>query len=253
MADLLRRLRERDTPGGEEVGVPSQEALPPDRVAALDAYSLGTSTAMEPEGREPAAHQADPLGDPTDEGNVTTAADLGRHVTALIATAQQAAEELRREAAADAERIRAEAREDAKALIAKATGEVEAIRKDTEIYSRETRQAADAYAAETRSEVKAHSSRLRAQAQNDAHELRAAAQKEAKRIEKDARELREVLAGEIERFEERLRKLHTVFESFTVQLDALLANSKEPNGEDLQPRGIEESPERKVSKKRSRA
>jgi hypothetical protein len=248
MADLFRRLRERDTPGGDKAGVPSREALPAERLAALDPYSLERSASMEPERGEPTAHHADPAVDPGEEGTVTTAADLGQHVTALIGTAQQAAEKMQREAAADAERIRAEAREDAKALIAEATRETEAIREDTAIYSREARQAADAYAGETRSEAEAYSSRLRAEAEENARELRAAAEQEAKRIEKDARGRREVLTGEVERFEERLRRLHTVFQGITMQLDALLGNGTEQIGEDPSPGEIEESPTPEVSK-----
>ena len=242
MTDVFRRIRRRDAADREESDMPApREDQPvPQRprapVRALQPNSLERSTSVQ-ESHDPADRvdlDAARLGG---ERELATAAQVGEHVTAVIASAQQAAEQMRREAAADAERIRAEAREESKSRIAEATREAEKMRGDAGMYSREARQDADAYAGEKRSEAEAYASRVRVEADENAREMRDAAKQEAKRIEKEARRRREVLTGEAERFEERLHSLHTVFQGITSQLEALL--SKEPETEGGEGRGQE--------------
>jgi hypothetical protein len=217
MSDLLRRLRERGTAPREE------SVFPRERLKAIDSYSIERSTSVEPAREEQALRR---------EPKLTTAADLGEHVAAVVATAEQAAEQMQSEAAADAERIRAEAREEAKALIAEATREAERIREGATTYSSEARQDADAYAGEKRSEADAYSHRVRAEVEQDAREVRAAAEQEAKGIERDARRRREILSSELERFEERVHSLHTVFQGMTTQLETLLPTNAKTSGEE---------------------
>ena len=248
MADLFRRFRGGGTPGREEADSPSS---PPERptserssaiVRAFEPYSLERSTPVEPESQQSTADRADfREGGSGGERELTSPAQIGEHVTAVISSAEQAAEQMRREAAAEAERIRAEVRDEAKGLIAEATREAERMRADAGTYSREAREDADAYAGEKRSEAEAYSSRFRAEAEENARELREAAKQEAKRIEKEARRRREVLTSEAERFEERLHSLHAVFRGITTQLEALLPPEPEKDGEEPPQESIEES------------
>jgi hypothetical protein len=170
------------------------------------------------------------------EREVSTAAQVGEHVTAVLASAQQAAEQMRKEAAAETERLRAEAREEIKALMADATREAEKMRGDAGVYSREARQDADAYAGEKRSEAESYASRVRVEAEENAREVHEAAVQDAKRIEKEARRRREVLTSEAERFEERLHSLHMVFGGITTQLETLLSKEPQPDRDDESPR-----------------
>ncbi len=188
-------------------------------------HSPARSDAVTTQPQEPAADRGDGgegEADVNDEREFATPIDLGEHVTAVVASAQQAAEQIRSAAVSDAERIRSEAREEANSRIAEATREAEKMRTESGTYSREVRQDADAYATEKRSEAEGYAARVRTEAEEEARQTREAAKQEARRAEKDAHRRKQVLSSEMERFEERLRSLHTVFQGMTTQLETLL-------------------------------
>jgi hypothetical protein len=242
MADAFRWLRERGDPHREEADAAAARAAQPStpQTRKVEPDPLERSTSVDRNTQPPPA--AVPSVKPTlaGEREVPTAAQVGEHVTAVIASAQQAAEQIRKEATIEAERLRAEAQEEIKARIAAATREADKTRADAGVYSREARQAADAYAGEKRSEADSYAGSVRAEAEENARELRDAAAQDARQIEKDARRRREVLASEVERFEERLQSLHTVFQGITTQLEALL--SPAPDGEGVDEPQEEEAP-----------
>jgi hypothetical protein len=250
MSDVFRRLRRGRDEG--ETPLPG-EVEPTERSSALlrafEPYSVERSTPVEHELEQPSIDRPEgSVEEPSEERKPASAADLGEHVAAVIATAQHAAEEMRREAVADAERIRSEAHEEAKGLVAEATREAEQMRADATTYSRETRQESDAYAGEKRSEADAYAVRVRAEAEENAGQRREAAEQEAKQIEKDARRRREMLTGEAERFEERLHSLHAVFQGITTQLDELLPEQRRPDDEEASGESIEEALRPEASK-----
>jgi cell division septum initiation protein DivIVA len=249
MSDVFRRLRRGRHEGAT---TPREEAEPTEDhssalLRAFEPYSLERSTPVEPELEQPAAPEGSIEG-PSDQRKPASAADLGEHVAAVIATAQQAAEEMRGAAVADAERIRMDAREEANGLVAEATREAERMRADAAVYSRDTRQDADAYAGEKRSEAEAYATSVRAEAEENARHLREAAEQGAKQIEKDARRRREMLIGEAERFEERLHSLHSVFHGITTQLDELLPGQRQSDDEEASRESIEEALRPEASK-----
>ena len=248
MSDVFRRLRR-----GREEGEtpPSREEPTEDRTSALlrafEPYTVERSTPVESE--QPSTDRPEGSGEEPSEGRKpASAADLGEHVAAVIATAQDAAAEMRREAVADADRIRKEASEEAKGLVAEATREAEQMRADASTYSRETRQEADAYAGEKRSEAEAYATSVRADAEENSRHLREAAEEGAKQIEKEARRRREMLIGEAERFEERLHSLHSVFHGITTQLDELLPGQRQSDDEEASRESIEEALRPEASK-----
>jgi hypothetical protein len=223
------------------------EPAPEQSVARPEAIMpnfLRRSDAVNTQPPEPFADRAEVgEGDVSDEREFASPAHLGEHVTAVIASAQQASEQIRAEAVKEAERIRAEAREEAGSRIAEATREAEKMRTDTGAYSRETRQDADAYAAEKRSEAEAYASRVRTEAEENARAVREAAKQDAKRAEKDAHRRKQILTSEVERFEERLQSLHTVFQGMTSQLATLIPKEDKVNRADESEPGAEEEPQ----------
>lgn len=188
---------------------------------------------------EPSADRGGP-GDAGERG-FASPVDLGDHVASVVASAQQAAEQIRAVAVAEAERIRTEAADEANARIEEATRDAEKMRTDSGVYSREVRQEADAYAAEKRSEADAYVSRVRAEAEEAARQTREAADQYAQQSERDARRRRKILSSEMERFDERLRTLHTVFQGMMSQLETLLPEDEPREGEQDQDDSMEES------------
>ncbi len=205
---------------------------------------------MRTQPQEPSADRSD-LGDAdvSDEREFATPVDLGEHVTAVVASAQRAAEQIRAAAVSEAERIRTEAREEANARTAEATREAEKMRTESGTYSREVRQDADAYAAEKRSEAEAYAARVRSEAEEAARQTRDAARQDAKRDEKDALRRRQVLSSEMERFEERLRSLHTVFQGMTTQLETLLPKDDEQPSSEAGDDSMEKTLKRNASER----
>jgi hypothetical protein len=251
MADLFRRIRGGDAPDDEADPWLSPSEANTDHPSSIartfEPYSLERRTGVAPERHDVASEAPVDVAEGASGAEITSAAQIGEHVTAVLGSAQQAAEKMRREAATEAERIRAEAREEAKSLLAEATREAERMRADAGTYSREARQDADAYAGEKRSEAEAYASRAKAEAEENARSQLEAAKQEAKRIEKDAHRRREVLTSEAERFEERLHSLHAVFQGITTQLEALLPKKPDEPAEEAEQETIEESLRKRVS------
>ncbi len=248
MSDQFRRILGRSWSQADQTSrLPSRaEDVDRERSTALPDVSVPDSRRRSDEvntqPQEPSAADAAPRDvERNDEREFASPVGLGEHVTAVVASAQQAAEQIRAAAVSDAERIRDEAREEANSRIAEATREAEKMRTESGAYSREVRQDADAYAAEKRGDAEAYASRLRAEAEEAARQTREAAKQDAKRAEKDSHRRRQILSSEMERFEERLRSLHTVFQGMTSQLENLLPKSDAPGEEEERSDEMEET------------
>src|SRR5262245_39325542 len=96
---------------------------------------------------------------------------VGQRTGAILAQAEESAEQ-----------IRAEAEEEAKATVGEATEAAESARGEADAYSKETRGDADEYAGETRQEADQDAGATRAEAEQDAKETITAAQEKARRI-----------------------------------------------------------------------
>jgi hypothetical protein len=166
------------------------------------------------------------------EGNGAAAtpslAEVGEHVTAVLTSAQQAADRMRNEARQEAERVRAEARERAEAAIDGAKQTAADARAEADAYDKNVRKHADAYSDEKRTEAEEYARRAVAGAKEEAEAIREKARVEAGRMVEAGRRRSEALAAEVRHFEERLDRLHTVFAGMTNQLGELLQSGRRP-------------------------
>jgi hypothetical protein len=169
---------------------------------------------------------------------------VGEQVTAVLTSAQQAAEQIRASAQQEAELIRAEANDKAAAMVAEATLDAEQrrresdeLRADADRYGEEKREAADRYLEETRSESDQEAARRRAEVDEQVRGIRRAAEQAAKELETEALERQKALVLQARRSEARLEQLLGVFRGMTSQLEELVQG--EPAGKSGQAEGDE--------------
>jgi hypothetical protein len=160
---------------------------------------------------------------------------IGEQVTAILTSAQQAAEQIRESAQQDAELIRGEANETAAAMVAEATLDAEQrrresneLRAEADRYAEEKREAADRYLEETRRESDEEAARRRADVDEQARGIRRAAEQAAKDLETEALERQKALVLQAARSEARLEQLLGVFRGMTSELEELVQG--EPAG-----------------------
>jgi len=96
---------------------------------------------------------------------------VGERTGAILAQAEESAQQ-----------IRTEAEEEAKASVAAATEEAKQARSNAEAYAKETRSSADTYAEETRTAADTDASATQSQAEEEARETIESAQAQARRI-----------------------------------------------------------------------
>ena len=226
------RAREANASGAERPSIDPAKFAP---------YAVRPrSEAVSPE-RDQSAGSGEP--EARDEGEVVTEPDgaavadearayaqVGERVTAVLTSAQAAAEEILSSARADAERTLAEAAERADQTVTIASRRADAMRRDAEsarseakAYGDETRSSADRYTEEGRKRADAAAAEKLAEAEERAQAIRAAAQRRARHIESEAAKRHDTLLREVERTEGRIQDLLKVFRGMTTQLEALLA------------------------------
>lgn len=165
--------------------------------------------------------------------------EVGKQVSAVLTSAQQAAEKIRESARQEAELIRAEANEKAAAMAAEAILEAEQrrresdeLRAEADRYGEETRKALDRSLEQKRRESHEEAARRRADVDQQVREIRLAAERRAKDLETEAHERQKALVLEAERSEARLEQLLGVFHGMTSQLEELVrADQEEPSGQ----------------------
>lgn len=181
-----------------------------------------------PDEREVVAHE------PVDSDTATDYIRAGEKVTAVLASAQQAADQMLRSAREEADRVRSEALEQAAASTAEALSEATRIQRESkrlrlevETYRKETRDAADAYAAKTRAEAEPEAERRLAEADEHAQAIIAEAEQRARHVAQEEVRRQEALAAGAERYEERLKTLLEVFRGMATQLEDLTRTDRE--------------------------
>jgi F0F1-type ATP synthase membrane subunit b/b' len=203
-------------------------------------------------------------GEPTEFGLAEeNYAQVGEQVTAVLTSAQQAAEQIRESARQEAELIRAEANDKAAATLAEATldaeqrrRESEELRAEADWYGKETREAADRYLEETRRESDQEAARRRADVDEQVRGIRRAAEQKAKDLETEALERQKALVLEAGRSEARLEQLLGVFRGMTSQLEELVraeqaGKSGEAEGEEPDEEPLDEVLRPRPSRSRS--
>lgn len=155
--------------------------------------------------------------------------EIGEQVSAILASAKQAAHQLRESARQDVERIRKEAEERATASTERAERDAarrrkegEQLRAEADAYGKSTREAADRDAAETRRMIGEEVEKLRTEAKHEARAIRDAARQKSDELRTEALDRQKALIGEAGRSEARLQQLLDVFNAITSQLQDLL-------------------------------
>jgi hypothetical protein len=163
-------------------------------------------------------------------------AQVGEQVAAVLASAEQAVNQIRESALQEAERLRAETGEKAAATLSEAKLEAERgrresekLRADADTYSRGTRAAADRYLAETRLKIDEEAAQRRAEVDKQVRAIRQAAEQKAKDVEAEVLQRQRTLVQELERSEARVQQLLGIFRGMTAQLEGLV--SAEPAGQ----------------------
>jgi cell division septum initiation protein DivIVA len=138
-------------------------------------------------------------------------ADIGERVAGVLAAAETAANQIRKDARASAEEMLSIAREEA-----------EALRRDATVYDADTRAAVDSYASNRRREVDEQVQKQLVDSEAQARATRQAAEAMARQIEEDARRRAHALHDESRAVEERLKKAAQGLRRMTAEIEELL-------------------------------
>jgi hypothetical protein len=152
--------------------------------------------------------------------------EVGAHVASVLASADNAAEQIREEARREAIRINEDARQDAARIrqeAEEAVQESDRQRSDIEKYIAEARTTADRYAEEKQQQADAEASNTRVNAENDARSIVGAAERRARAIEKAARLRGAEIEEESRSAEERLKELLAIVRTLTGKLEDTLS------------------------------
>ena len=162
-------------------------------------------------------------------------AQVGEEVATVLASAHQAAEQIRESARQEAERLRAEADDKVAATLSemkrdaeRRRRESEKVRADADVYSQETREAADRSVADLRMTIDKEAAQRRAEVDEQTRGIRRAAEQKARNLEAEALQRKKALVQEVGRAEARLQQLLGIFRGMTLQLEGLVSAESAP-------------------------
>jgi DivIVA domain-containing protein len=146
---------------------------------------------------------------------------VGQRTGAILAQAEESAQQ-----------IRAEAEEEAQQTIANATAKAEETRNEADSYANEAHGSADAYAKQTRAAAEKDAGTTRGKAEQDAHQAVEAAQAQARRIVEEGTQRREDIEAVIADLVRRRDNVLTDTEELTSKLTAAVADHRAPSSGD---------------------
>ena len=146
---------------------------------------------------------------------------VGERTGAILAQAEESAQQ-----------IRAEAEEEARAGVEKATQEAERARTEAEAYAKQTRASADSYAEETRQSADRDASTTQTEAEQEARETIESAQAQARRIVDEGTQRREDVEAVIADLVRRRDEVLADTEELTAKLTAAISEHRSEAGED---------------------
>lgn len=149
-------------------------------------------------------------------------ADVGSRVSAILAAAERAAEELRTEAKREVSELLGRVESDAGARITELTAEAERTRSDADDYASDVRLAVDAYASERRREAEEEGRRAVAEAEEQARAMRETAEDMARQIDGDAHRRVDELRQETTLLEDRRERAFQSLRDVAAQLEDVL-------------------------------
>lgn len=201
----------------------------------LSEYSTSKIPAAAAEsGREPSAESM------TDEEAVPREAEepadlsvVGDEIGAVLKSAQEAADRIRRTANEEAARRRDEIEATTAAEVAEVQRIAEAdradahrIRAEAEAHAKDTRAAADAFAEQRRAEAEREAATIEAQARTRLEAADVEVEQKVREAEAKASERVNLLQAEAERYEGRLENLFIVFREMSSKLEVLLGTRR---------------------------
>jgi colicin import membrane protein len=146
---------------------------------------------------------------------------VGERTGAILAQAEESAQQ-----------IRAEAEEEARGTVNTASMQAEETRAETERYVAETRTSADAYAQQTRQSTEEEAAATRQQAEQDARETVATAQAQARRIVEEGTQRREDIEAVIADLVRRRDDVLADTEELTAKLTGAVSEHQPEPGSD---------------------
>jgi hypothetical protein len=149
-------------------------------------------------------------------------ADVGSRVSAILAAAERAAEELRVEAKREVSELLGRAESDAAARISELTAEAKSTRGDADDYASDVRLAVDTYASQRRREAEEEGRRAVAEAEEQARAMRETAEDMARQIDGDAHRRVDELRQEIKLLEDRRERAFQSLRDVAAQLEDVL-------------------------------
>jgi vacuolar-type H+-ATPase subunit H len=161
-------------------------------------------------------------------------ADIGEKVNAIVAAAETAADEIRRDAEKRAADILEQAEAKAAERIEALTREASEARTEAEQYARDMREAADSYGTQHRRSAEEEALRVVSEAENSARERRESAERKAEQIERDIGQRHATLKREARMLEERKQRVLDSLRDLSAQLqDALVEPERAPQEVEL--------------------
>lgn len=146
---------------------------------------------------------------------------VGERTGAILAQAEESAQQ-----------IRSEAEQEARETIDGANAEAEQTRKEADTYSEETRGGADTYAEQTRETVDKEAAEGRAKAEQEAREAIADAEEQTRRIVEEGTGRREDIEAVITDLVRRRDDVLGDTEELTAKLTAAIGDHRPPDGAD---------------------
>lgn len=165
---------------------------------------------------------------------------VGERTGAILAQAEESAQQ-----------IRTEAEQEARETIANATAEAEKARSEADTYSQETRSSADSYAEQTRSAVDKEASEARAASEQEARETVADAEAQARRIVDEGTRRREDIESVIADLVRRRDDVLVDTEELSTKLSSAVADHRPAQGADPFDKPDELDPAAKGKRKRA--
>jgi hypothetical protein len=156
------------------------------------------------------------------EGERLRPADVGSRVSAILAAAERAAEDLRTEAKREVSELLGRTESAAAARINELTAEAERTHGDADEYASDVRLAVDTYASQHRREAEEEGRRTVAEAEEQARAMRETAEDMARQIDDDVRRRVDELRQEIKILEDRRERAFQSLRDVAAQLEDVL-------------------------------
>lgn len=152
-------------------------------------------------------------------------AELGDRVAAVLQAAEEAAAQIRSDAATSAEQVTRQAEQESKALLEQARSEAQRVRVEADTEAKNTREAVESYATNHRREAEEKAAKVLSEAESQARASREAAEAMAQRIEESARTLEEEVRDQERMIRGRMQRYLAALRDVSGQIEEVLGET----------------------------